>query len=239
MAPLLVPGAVAIAAEFLPVLATKLGGERGRVIAGKVVETAARIAGTPKDADIREIIAALNTDEGKATELRLRLEELDQEEHQRIIDDRVDARAYQLAAGSGGRLRGTMMLLGVVAGLVSCIVAVFRSTTDPAALALLTTIAGALLKMLSDAFAFEFGSSAGSKEKDAQIEKFQKVLIDKAQARGGYDGDAPRAAALAMPQDWAAAAPPKAEVPVKEGETEVCITITTRDFVAELVTLSA
>lgn len=236
MTPLLVPGAVAIAAEFLPVLATKLGGERGRMIAGKVIETAAKIAGTPKGADIREIIAALNTDEGKATELRLRLEELDQEEHQRIIDDRVDARAYQLATGSGGRFRGTMMLLGVVAGLVSCIVAVFRSTTDPAALALLTTIAGALLKMLSDAFAFEFGSSAGSKEKDAQIEKFQKALIDKAQARSEAVTDAPRASILSMPEQWAAKSTTPEELPK---EAEICVTITTRDFVTELVTLAA
>lgn len=235
MVPLLIPGAVAIAAQFLPVLATKLGGERGRVIASKVIETAATIAGTPKGADVREIIAALQTDEGKATELRLRLEELDQEEHQRIVDDRANARAYQAAVGSGARFRGTMMLLGVVAGLVACIVAVFRSTTDPAALALLTTIAGALLKMLSDAFAFEFGSSAGSKEKDAQIEKFQKALIDKAQARN----DAPRASVLSTPEQWAAtnAEPSRTEEPAKDAQSPV--TATSRDFVAELVLLSA
>lgn len=40
---------------------------------------------------------------------------------------------------------------------------------DAGVLALITTVAGALLKMLSDAFAYEFGSSRGSREKTAEI----------------------------------------------------------------------
>lgn len=76
------------------------------------------------------------------------------------------------------------MLIGVVIGLVVCVGGVvMREITDPGSLALVTTIAGALLKMLSDAFAFEFGSSAGSKNKDHQIERFQEALIDVNQAR--------------------------------------------------------
>ena len=45
-------------------------------------------------------------------------------------------------------------------------------------LALVTTVAGARLKMLSDAFAFEFGSSRGSREKDTQLADFRQALID-------------------------------------------------------------
>ena len=184
--PFLVPAAITIASEFFPVLATKLGGTRGRQAAEQVIQVAATVAGTPRDADPRDIIAALKQDEGKAAEVRLRLEELDQEEHEKIIEDRMDARRYQASIGGRARLRGTMMLLGVIAGLVACIVAVFQSD-DAGPLALLTTIAGALLKMLSDAFAFEFGSSSGSKEKDAQIESIQKAMIDTVQARNARD----------------------------------------------------
>jgi hypothetical protein len=247
MASFLVPSAIAITAEFFPVLATKLGGPRGKKVAEHIVDAAARIAGLPRDADPREIIAALGEDGAKADELRLRLEELDQQEHQRIVEDRADARRYQASIGARARMRGTFMLLGVVAGLIACIAAVLTGTTDPAPLALVTTISGALLKMLSDAFAFEFGSSAGSKEKDAHIENIQRALIDTARARGERD-DAAIAAFAPRPAPSAAGpiAGPRALDEPETGETAdepgdqvVKLKITRRDFVAELVQLSA
>ncbi len=244
MASFLVPSAIAIASEFFPVLATKLGGARGRAVAEHVIKVAATVAGTPKDADPREIIAALKDDQAKADEVRLRLEELDQAEHQRIVDDRADARRYQATVGPRARLRGTLMLLGVVAGLVACILAVFRSTTDPAALALVTTIAGALLKMLSDAFAFEFGSSSGSKEKDAQIENIQKALLDGAKERNARLDDAreAREPAQFFSIERNRGAPEETSEDAG-GDTEergrTMVRVTGRDFVAELVSLSA
>lgn len=241
-----VPAAIAIASEFFPILATKLGGKRGRDVAEQVIQVAATVAGTPKGADPREIIAALKEDAGKAAEVQLRLEELDQEEYARIIDDRMDARRYQASIGPRARLRGTMMLLGVVAGLVSCIVAVFHST-DAGALALLTTIAGALLKMLSDAFAFEFGSSMGSKEKDATIEGFQRALIDTAQSRNAMlEAERMPAQAVVLPRPgesitesvtWPGPATDASAEP--ESRPTTTVTVRSRDFVAELVALSA
>ncbi len=44
-----------------------------------------------------------------------------------------------------------------------------QPTLDDGVLALITTVSGALLKMLSDAFAFEFGSSRGSREKTEDL----------------------------------------------------------------------
>jgi hypothetical protein len=243
-----VPAAIAIASEFFPVLATKLGGKRGREVAEHVIQVAATVAGTPKGADPREIIAALKEDEAKQAEVRLRLEELDQDEHQRIVDDRMDARRYQASIGARARLRGTLMLLGVVAGLVACIVTVFHST-DAGALALLTTIAGALLKMLSDAFAFEFGSSVGSKEKDATIENIQKALIDSAQARNAQlEAERMPAQAVVLPRPgdtlatstaWSAAPADTDAEPQPQPRPGTTVTVRNRDFVAELVALSA
>ena len=178
--PFLVPAAISIASEFFPVLATKLGGKRGRAVAEEVIDVASRVAGMPPDADAREIIAALKADENKQAEIRLRLEELDQRAHEMVIEDRMDARRYQERLGRSGRRRGDYMLIGVVIGLALTIVAVLFGDQNPSALALLTTIAGALLKMLSDAFAFEFGSSSGSKEKAAHIESIQTALVETA-----------------------------------------------------------
>jgi hypothetical protein len=182
------PTAISIAAEYFPLLATRLGGKRGGAIAEEVVQIAASVAGTPPDASAREIIAGLSKDPTRVEQVRVRLAELDVESHEAELRDRESARQYQASVGAGGRMRGNIMLGGVVIGLVACVIAVFvsRGTNetrlDPGVLALLTTIAGALLKMLSDAFAFEFGSSAGSKEKDQQIAQFQRDLSGLQQA---------------------------------------------------------
>ena len=223
----LVPAAISIASEFFPVLATRMGGERGRELAQDVINVAATVAGTPRDADPREIIASLKQDEAKSAEVRLRLEELDQREHDKIVEDRMDARRYQERAG---RQRGDWMLIGVILGLVACILAVMFGNLDPArssaAIALLTTIAGALLKMLSDAFAFEFGSSAGSKEKTAHIETIQRQLIESAR-----ESQRNRVSELVGPAARQAAGPPSASL----GPTPAT---QRRDFVAELIEMT-
>jgi hypothetical protein len=178
------PAAITIASEFFPDLIGKLGGKRAGAVAERVVATAARAASLPPDASPNQIAEALRSDDAARAKLRLELAQLDQEEYQREIEDREAARQYQLALGAEGRSRGNIMLLGVSIALLACILVVVLPSlaTDGAGglgngeLALVTTVAGALLKMLSDAFAFEFGSSRGSKEKDEQIFQFQKSL---------------------------------------------------------------
>ncbi len=46
-----------------------------------------------------------------------------------------------------------------------------NASIKPEVLAIFNMAVGALLKMISDAFQFEFGSSRGSKEKDLQMSK--------------------------------------------------------------------
>ena len=181
------PAAIAIAAKYFPLLATRLGGPRGGALAETVVQVAATAAGVPPGTDARQVLAALDADPPAAEALRLALAELDSEAHlaELTVRDRESARKHQAQGGSRGWWRGNVMLVVVAVGLVVCVLAVagtFRGAGEPpltaAVLTLITTIAGALLKMLSDAFAFEFGSSAGSKGKDVQIERFQEALID-------------------------------------------------------------
>lgn len=177
--PLLIPIAIRIAAEVLPTLAAKIAGDRAGEVAREVVETATVAAGLPRDSKPEEVIAALRANAAALEEVRYKFELLNQQEHERILEDRRSAREYQLKAGPW---RGNVMLIGVVIGLTLCVVAIVwpRDPATPlnsAEIALLSTIAGALLKMLSDAFAYEFGSSRGSKEKDEQLRDFKDALV--------------------------------------------------------------
>ena len=183
-APFLIPAAIAIASEFFPLLATKLAGRDAGEVAETVVNAAAAAAGLPADADVATIISKIKAEPRAAEQLRYQFELLNQQEHERMLEDRQSARRYQIEAGADGRVRGNWMLGGVSLGLVSCILVAYVAsqstngrTIDPALLALVTTIAGALLKMLSDAFAFEFGSSRGSREKDTQLADFREAMI--------------------------------------------------------------
>lgn len=178
---LLVSSAIKIAANYLPSLATKLGGKRAESLAEDVVEAAIATVGLGKDATPDQVMKALEENKQAQQELQIRLAELDAKEHELIVRDRDSARAYQQAVGEEGRKRGNYMLAGVTGGLLACVVMVAwprpqGEPLNPAVLGLITTIAGALLKMFSDAFAFEFGSSRGSKEKDEQIRVFQEQL---------------------------------------------------------------
>lgn len=181
MLPFLIPAAVAIASEVFPNIVTKIAGDRAGEVAEKVVRTAASVADMPADAKPQEILARINADETRRQELRFKLEQLDREEHERILEDRRHAREYQIRAGSR---RGNIMLIGVSAGLAFCILAVmWEGALEGTEVGLVTTVAGALLKMLSDAFAFEFGSSRGSKQKDDQILEFKNALMQAGEER--------------------------------------------------------
>ncbi len=180
---LLVTSAIKIAAEFFPALAPKISGKNAEGVAGQVVDLAIAAAGLSGNAKVEEVIAKLNADRQAQQELRLELEKLDAAEHERILKDRDSARDYQARVGSAGRTRSTVMLVGVSVGLVACVFLVAWPRSDGSAmegatLGLITTIAGALLKMFSDAFAFEFGSSRGSKDKSDQIRAFTEQLED-------------------------------------------------------------
>ncbi|MBE3636679.1 hypothetical protein [Mangrovicoccus algicola] len=167
--------AFSIAKRYLPQLTGRLFGEKGEATAEKVVDLATGLLGLPKSAGTEEIMERLAGDSLAAEQLQLSLAQIEYEEYKAEIEDRASARRSQEARGSA---RGNWMLGGVTLGLLACLVAVATGRiTETGALALITTIAGALLKMLSDAFAFEFGSSRGSKEKDAQITEFKQAML--------------------------------------------------------------
>jgi hypothetical protein len=103
-------------------------------------------------------------------------------ETQALLADRADARARDIEVRrleGGGNRRADALLWAIVALLVSVLAAnvaigVWVREEGPhltAAVGLLGTAAGFLLRGLSSALDFEFGSSRGSKEKSAQLDK--------------------------------------------------------------------
>jgi hypothetical protein len=188
--PFLVPVAAQIAAEVLPSLVGKLGGDNAEDVAETVVDAAATAAGVPDSKDPDEILERLRLDAQAQADLRIRLAEIENREEERVLEDRLSARMRSLAIEKGGRrnYRADLMLLLSFGGLIACVAATVwpypegRSLGTPE-IGLLTTVAGVLLKMLSDAFAFEFGSSQGSKDKDKLLARFQDQLGELARSR--------------------------------------------------------
>ena len=176
--PLLMSAAIAIASEFFPDLVNSLRRPGGRVLAASVVEAAAAAAGVSPSSDPGQIIARVKESPKAVEDLRLELEQIDADKEIYLaeISDRANARQSEIDRGGDARARGNWMIAGVALGLAACIYAAIHGlsrgqngTLDPGVLALITTVAGALLKMLSDAFAYEFGSSRGSKEKTIDL----------------------------------------------------------------------
>jgi hypothetical protein len=184
VAPLVMSAALAIAQEFLPSLAEKLRGQGSRKMAEAVVSAAAAAAGVSPTTPASQMIARLKTDSGATAELRQELQMIDKEVYESELQDRQLARLHRRESSPEDRTRGNLMVAGVWIGLVLCILASIWGTQgtgenrnlDPGVLALITTVAGALLKMLSDAFAFEFGSSRGSRDKSLLLAEQNEQL---------------------------------------------------------------
>ncbi|MFP4271132.1 MAG: hypothetical protein ACLFTL_11280, partial [Alphaproteobacteria bacterium] len=189
--PFLIPVAAQIAAEVLPSLVGKLGGDNAETVAKKVVDVAATAAGVPDSEDAEEILERLKLDAEARADLRVQLAEIENRENERVLEDRLSARMRSLELEKDGRrnTRADLMLLLAFTGLGGCVAAAVWPYPESKALGtpeigLLTTVAGVLLKILSDAFAFEFGSSQGSKSKEALIARFQDQLQAVARSYG-------------------------------------------------------
>ncbi len=185
MLPFLIPIAATIAAKVLPSLVTKLGGKHAGEVAEQVVTTAATVAGVPGSTDPELILERLRANGKAEAELQIKLAEIENRADERVLEDRVSARVRdaRLAQSSRGNARAHLMLAFAFLGLSGCVATVFIAELTTTEFGLVTTVSGVLLKMVSDAFAFEFGSSQGSKAKDALIGTFQNHLADVARER--------------------------------------------------------
>jgi len=160
-------------ANFAPLLGQALGPGGAAVGAG-----IAAIFGTKNDPDA--ISAAIKNDPEAAIKLRkiesderIRLQEIVLEQHKADLKDRQDARARDVAIKESGKAnwRGDALAVIAISGLVTLILTLLFVEIQPggAAMNVLLVLAGGLVAIVKDVYAFEFGSSRGSKDKDAVL----------------------------------------------------------------------
>lgn len=94
------------------------------------------------------------------------------------LADRADARARDVALAQAGRnnRRADVMIIGAVVGLLACLFVLvrFQGQVPGEVVGIVSTVAGLFGASLRDAFQYEFGSSRGSADKSALIEKLQR-----------------------------------------------------------------
>lgn len=88
-------GTIAQATGLDRYIGAKLGGDAGAEVASRIVDAAQVVTGasTPDEA-----IAAINKDASLLAELKLKILDMENQEAERILADRKDARAMQVAA---------------------------------------------------------------------------------------------------------------------------------------------
>ena len=160
-------------AQFAPSLLRFFGvGEKPAAIAEKVVGIARAVTGAPTG---EAAMAALQQDPKLAQEFQLSVLKIDADLEQACLADRKDARARDVALAQAGRVnhRADLMVLMDVVGLCACLAAIvlLKTSLSGEAITLITTLASYFGLSLRDAHQFEFGSSRGSREKDALISK--------------------------------------------------------------------
>ena len=152
-----------LVASIAPTLGTALGGPLAGVATrylanewlGRETATEDDLIAAIQGADSSEIIELRKLD----AEFKMELERLG-------VQDRADARARDLQR-SGNNWRADFLALIAIVGLVLCVWFIARDTEMPErAVNAIMFVAGILAAAVRDVYAFEFGSSRGSKEKD-------------------------------------------------------------------------
>lgn len=165
-------------AQFAPSILRFFGvGEKPVAIAEQVVGIAQTVTGakTPQEA-----VEALRKNADLAQQFNLAVLAADAEFEKAVMADRQDARSrdVEIRKVTGGtNRRADVMVIGAVVGLISCllVLVLFRKDIPGEVVGIVSTVAAIFGTCLKDAFSFEFGSSRGSKEKDALLGKIASM----------------------------------------------------------------
>lgn len=193
MAPLLV-GLISYGPSLIRMVGDLFGGKTSEA-ANTVADLVDTVKGLPSTEANEKIAAELKKLPPETMleleKVRVRLAEIDKErEATRIAADtarlaaetadRASARARdtELQKANGGHnSRADVMVIGAVVGLVSClgVLIFFKGEIPGEVVGIVSMIAGIFGACLKDAYAFEFGSSRGSKEKDALLGEIARM----------------------------------------------------------------
>lgn len=160
----------AIVRDVAPALGKALGGPN----AGAAVKYIAKELLDNPDASQEEVEAFV---EAASPSNLVKLRKIDSKFKMQLeIADRADARQRDLTiiASKGNNFRADLLAILAVGGLVLCVWFIARDTAMPErAVNAIMFIAGILAAAVKDVYAYEFGSSRGSKEKDHTIARLK------------------------------------------------------------------
>jgi hypothetical protein len=157
-------------AQFAPSIARWLGGENAEKVATSVVDLAKKITG---EDDSIMMIQALRENPSLVVEFQRAAIQFESELEFGYLSDRQNARARDISIAQAGRInfRADIMVLSAAGGLISCLASLtwYCDHLPGEAVGIISTVAGIFGACLKDAYAFEFGSSRGSKIKDTTV----------------------------------------------------------------------
>lgn len=156
--------------EFAPLIARWVGSEESEKVAHKIVNTAYAVTG---EKDPLKVIQSLKADPKLVADFQKAILKMEQEMEMALYKDRENARLRDMALAQAGRhnLRADIMVISAALGLIFCLLTItlYRMSLPGEAVGIISTIAGIFGSCLKDAYAFEFGSSRGSKLKDTKL----------------------------------------------------------------------
>lgn len=162
-------------AQFAPqVIRWITGSDKAGEAAEKVVDIAEAVTGKGG----MDAVEALRADPTMVLQFRTSLLQVEADLDKAYLADRADARARDVALAQAGRnnRRADVMIIGAVIGLLACLFVLvrFQGQVPGEVVGIVSTVAGLFGACLRDAFQYEFGSSRGSADKSALIEKLQR-----------------------------------------------------------------
>lgn len=157
-------------AQFAPVIARWLGSDQAEQMAEQVIEIAKDITGQQNPV---EIMQALKENSLLVRDFQKAIFEIEARSELALLEDRQNARSRDITFIKSGHknYRADIMVISAAVGLIMCLVslAFYAHKLPGEATGIISTIAGIFGACLKDAYAFEFGSSRGSKEKDSTV----------------------------------------------------------------------
>ncbi len=157
-------------AEFVPSIAKWLAGDQGKTIADNIVKIAHQITET---LDPLGAIEKLRANPQQLIQFQQAILKFETDLELGHLQDRHSARQRDMALFQAGRInrRADIMVIAAALGLIMCLgsLVLFNQSLPGEAVGIISTIAGIFGACLKDAYAFEFGSSRGSKEKDSTV----------------------------------------------------------------------
>lgn len=163
--------------EFAPILGKWFSSSSVEHIGKKVIQTAKDI--TQEDG-IESIISSLKQNPKQAMIFEEKIKAMEVEVELALLHDRQEARKREISLIQNGKssYRADMMVFSAVIGLGVCLASLglYGRHLPGEAVGIISTIAGIFGACLKDAYAFEFGSSRGSKQKDQTMAALMEQL---------------------------------------------------------------